>query len=195
MNSYALHCRTVAAMLALVVSTLVGLDCAAAWKAEENVETPSYAVTQPVSSNLNIDTVALMCEAANDATVLQIKVYLTDDGPLRPYGVTVEQLKASPRAEIWIDERIFPVGVLFADEFVVLGNGEYERFPLLSGDLLDAMASGDRMVLRFDLVAEPPGQAAAFDGEAVFELGSAAISVVGRCARRPTDFRPGLAGS
>lgn len=194
MNLYGLHCRTIAAMLALVVSALFDLDCAAtAWKAEENVETPSYAVTQPVSSNLNIDAVVLMCEAANDATVLQLKVYLTDDGPLRPYGVTAEQLKADPRGEVWIDERIFPVDILFADEFVVLANGEHERFPLLSGDLLDAMASGDRMLLRFDLVAEPPGQAAAFDGEAVIELNSAAISAVSRCPRRPAGA--GLAGS
>jgi hypothetical protein len=174
--------RTFAATLALVVALLIATDCSAAWKVEENVETPSYAVTEPTRSNLNIDSVVLMCEAAGDERVLQLKIYLTDDGPLRPNGVTPEKLKPDPRAEISVDGKVFPVGILFADEFAVLADGEHEHFPLLSDRLLDAMTKGKRMVLRFDLAAEQPGQAAAFDGEAQVELAPAAISAVRRCA-------------
>lgn len=177
--------RTIAATLALVASFLVGADCAAAWKAEQGVDSPSYAVTEPLSSNLNIDSVVLMCEAAGDVNVLQLKIYLTDDGPLRPDGVAAERLKDEPRAEIAVDGRVFPVSILFADEYAVLADGEHDRFPLLSDGLLDAMTKGKRMTLRFDLKAEQPGQPAAFDGEAQVEVGSAAISAVRRCASPP----------
>lgn len=179
--------RSFAATLALIVSLLIGTDCSAAWKVEENVDIPSYAVTEPTSSNLNIDAVVLMCEATDDVRVLQLKVYLTDDGPLRPNGVAPEKLKADPRAEISVDGQVFPVNILFADEFAVLADGEHDRFPLLSDRLLDAMAKGSRMVLRFDLAGEQPGQTAAFDGEAQIELGAAAISAVRRCATPPAD--------
>ena len=171
----------IAATLALALSLAIGTDCAAAWKAEEGVDVPSYAVTEQAHSNLNIDSVVLMCEAAADANVLQLKIYLTDDGPLRPDGVAVESLKADPRAEISIDGRHFPVSLLFADKFAVLADDEHDRFPLLSDGLLDAMARGTRMVVRFDPAAEQPGQPAAFDGEAEVELESSAISAVRRC--------------
>lgn len=174
--------RNIAVTLALVVSFLVGKDGIAAWKAEEGVALPSYAVTEPTSSNLNIDVVVLMCEAAGDANVLQLKLYLTDDGPLRPNGVTAERLKADPRVEVSVDGRVFPVSILFADEFAVLADSEHDRFPALSDGLLDAMASGKQMLVRFDLVDEKPGQPAAFDGEAVIDLGSPAIAAVRRCA-------------
>lgn len=173
--------RALTATLALAVALLVGTDCAAAWKAEEGVELPSYAVAEPASSDLNIDSLVLMCEAAGDVNVLQLKIYLTDDGPLRPEGVAMDRLKPDPRAEVSIDGRVFPVDILFAGEFAVLADGEHDRFPQLSDGLLDAMAGGTRMVVRFDLVAEQPGQPAAFDGEAEVELRSPAISAVRRC--------------
>ncbi len=175
--------RTFAAVLALVVGVLAATDCVAAWKVEENVEPPSYAVTQPASSNLNIDSVVLTCEAAGGDGVLQLQIYLTDDGPLRPNGVTAERLKADPRVEIAVDGKVFPVSILFADEFAVLADGERDHVPLLSDRLLDAMTHGRQMVLRFDLVAERPGQAPTFDGEARVEL-SAALSAV-RCPATP----------
>jgi hypothetical protein len=49
--------------------------------------------------------------------------------------------------------------------------------------LIDAMAAGKTMVLRFDFLAERAGQPAAFDGEAVIELqagrGGAAVVPAG----------------
>src|SRR5262245_61959815 len=103
--------RNIAVTLALLASFLIGRDGVAAWKAEEGVRMPSYAVTEPTRSNLNIDAVVLMCEAASDANVLQLKLYLTDDGPLRPDGVMAERLKADPRVEVSVDGRVFPVSI------------------------------------------------------------------------------------
>lgn len=173
--------RNIAVTLALAVSFLFGGESLAAWKAEEGVSMPSYAVTEPARSNLNIDIVVLMCEAAGDANVLQLKLYLTDDGPLRPNGVTAERLKAEPRVEVSVDGRVFPVSILFADEFAVLADSEHDRFPALSDGLVDAMASGKRMLLSFDLVDEWPGEPVAFDAVAEIELGSPAIAAVRRC--------------
>jgi hypothetical protein len=156
------------------------------WKLERGVEPPSYAVIEPESSNLNIDSVVLACEEAGDARVLQLQIYLSTEGPLLPKGATPKQLKADPRAEIAIDGHVFPVDLLFADAYAVLADETDQMFPRLSERLIDAMATGKIMVLRFDLLVERAGQPAAFDGEAVIELqagrGGAAVSAERRCA-------------
>ena len=54
----------------------------AGWAVEQGTEEPSYAVVEPVATNLNIDTVVLACEEALGRRVLQLQLYLTDDGPL-----------------------------------------------------------------------------------------------------------------
>lgn len=74
---------------------------------------PSYAVIEPESSDLNIDSVVLACEEAGDARVLQLQIYLSTEGPLMLKGATPQQLKDDPRAEIVIDGRVFPVALLF----------------------------------------------------------------------------------
>ena len=178
--------------LSLVVRLAAMLGCLgiapafADWKLERDVEPPSYAVIEPESSNLDIDSVVLACEEAGDARVLQLQIYLSTEGPLLPKGATSKQLKADPRAEIAIDGHVFPVDLLFADTYAVLADETDQMFPRLSEGLLDAMATGKIMVLRFDLLAERAGQPAAFDGEAVIELqagrGDAAVSAVRRCA-------------
>jgi hypothetical protein len=110
---------------------------------------------------------------------------------LLPTGATPQQLEGDPRAEIAIDGRVFPVDLLFADTYVVLTDETDQAFPRLSESLLDAMATGRIMVLRFDLLAERAGQPAAFDGEAVIALRSgeerAAVSAVRRCATMTVD--------
>ena len=158
------------------------------WELEQDVEPPSYAVIEPESTNLNIDSVVLACEEAGDARVLQLQIYLSTEGPLLPKGVAPQRLKDDPRAEIAIDGHVFPVELLFADDYAVLADETEQMFPALSERLLDAMATGRIMVLRFDLLAERAGQPAAFDGEAVIALqagaGGAAVSAVRRCATR-----------
>ncbi len=156
------------------------------WMVEPDVDIPSYAVTEPTRSNLNIDTVVLVCEEAGADRILQLQLYLSEPGPLLPRGTAAAALKAEPRAEIVIDRHVFPVNLYFSNEYVLVADAERERFPLLSDPLLDAMASGGTMTLRLDLVAEPPGQPAAFDGEAVIDLQpekrGMAIKAVRRCA-------------
>jgi hypothetical protein len=156
------------------------------WELEHGVDPPGYAVIDPQSTDLNIDSVVLACEEADDHRILQLQLYLSTEGPLLPQGVPPLRLKNHPRAEISIDGQVFPVGLLFADDYVVLADETEPMFPRLSDHLLDTMEKGRTMILRFDLVAELAGQPAAFDGEAVIALqaagGGNAVSAVRRCA-------------
>ncbi len=166
------------------------------WQLEPGVKAPSYAVIDPASTNLNVDTVVLVCEQATHRRILQLQMYLSTDAPLSPNGIAPRQLKNDPRAEAVIDGRIFPVQLLFSDAYVLLADDEEEMFPLLSERLLDAMQTGKKMVLRFDLVAEPVGQPASFDGEVVIDLkegvGGAAVSAVRRCAENGAVYSAGV---
>jgi hypothetical protein len=172
--------------LAAMLACLGAVPALADWTLERDVDPPGYAVVEPESSNLNIDSVVLACEETGDARVLQLQIYLSTDGPLLPKEAAPQQLKGDPRAEIAIDGRVFPVSLLFADNYAVLADETEHMFPRLSESLLDAMATGSIMVLRFDLLAERAGQPAAFDGEAVVALrdgeGGAAVAAVRRCA-------------
>jgi hypothetical protein len=154
------------------------------WQLERGVELPSYAVIEPARTNLNIDTVALVCEEAAHRNFLQLQIYLLTEDQL-PNGFTPLQPKADSRAELVIDGRAFPVGLLFAGHYIVLADAK-GVYPRLSEPLLDAMEAGGTMVLRFDLVSVRAGQSAAFDGEAVVNLqagvGGAAVAIVRRCA-------------
>lgn len=156
------------------------------WEPEQGVDPPSYAVIDPQSTALNIDSVVLACKEAGDRRVLQLQIYLSTVDPLALKGVSPQHLKDDPRAEIAIDGRIFPVGILFADDYAVLADETEQMFPQLSKGLLDTMDKGRIMVLRFDLVAELTGQPAAFDGEAMIVLqvgrGGKAVSAVRRCS-------------
>ena len=165
-----LHRSALALMLACLCATssLAGtVGKFEGWELEQGVDLPSYAVIEPQSTDLNIDSVVLACEQAIDRRVLQLQIYLSTEGPLLPKGVLPQQLKDDPRAEIAIDGRVFPVSLLFADNYAVLADETEHVFPRLSEGLLDAMATGRIMVLRFDLLAERAGQPAAFDGEAI----------------------------
>ena len=70
------------------------------WEIEQGVEVPSYAVAEPTATDLNIDTVVLGCEQAGKGKVLQLQLYLSDDGRLRPIGVSPAGLTDDPQASI-----------------------------------------------------------------------------------------------
>ncbi len=163
----------------------------AGWRLEAGVSAPSYAFAEPASSNLNIDVVALVCEEAGDARGLQLQLYLSTSGPLLPNGASPQHLKDAARAEIAVDGQVFATDILFADDRVVLADARRQQAPVLSKLLIEAMQAGQSMSLRFDLVSEPPGAPAAFDGEAVIDLragaGSQAIAAVRRCAEPASD--------
>lgn len=179
------------AKMALMPALLTGLSAGpvvaqqSGWTVERDVQAPSYAFIEPRSSNLNVDALALVCEPADEHRVLQLQLYLTNDGPLIPANAASERLKTDPRAEISIDGKVFPVELLFAGDHVVIADETQKMFPRLSENLLDALESGAKMHLRFDLVAEPARQPAAFDGEAVVELpggaGNNAVAAIRRC--------------
>ncbi len=195
---------------ALVAGVLTGLcfiqalagdvDGHSGWTLEQGVDQPSYALVEPRSRNLNLDVVVLACEPADDRRVLQLQLYLTNDGPLMPHGVAAGRAKHDPRAEIVIDGHVFPVGLLFAEDHVVVSDETRGMFPLLSERLLDAIEQGTAMRLRFDLVRETPGHPAAFDGEAVVDLQAGpaeargkAVAAVRRCATEPAPQNVALA--
>lgn len=176
------------------------LETDAGWTLEQRVDLPSYAMIEPRTRNLNLDVVVLACEQAEDRRVLQLQLYLTNDGPLMPDGVNAGRVKGNPRAEIVIDDHVFPVGLLFAEDHVVLSDQTEAMFPRLSIRLLDALEQGTTMRLRFDLVAEPAGEPAAFDGEAVVDLQAGpaeargkAVAAVRRCATDPAPQNVALA--
>jgi hypothetical protein len=161
-----------------IPSTAVG------WELERDVETPSYAVTEPVSTNLNIDSVVLSCEQGPSRRGLQLRLYLSGVGPLAPLGAD-KDLRDDPTVNLIIDGLSHSAELLFADDFVVVANSADGVMPLLSDPLLDALQAGRRMELQFQLVKVAHGRAPPFDGIAVVDLqagpGGAAVAVVRRC--------------
>jgi hypothetical protein len=186
-----MRARSLALRLAAMLACLTATPAVADSRLKRDVEPPSYAVIEPEDSNLNIDSVVLACEEAGDARIVQLQIYLSTGGPLLPRGARPQQLKGDPHAEIAIDGRVFPVDLLFADAYAVLADETDQMFPRLSERLIDAMATGRTMVLRFDLLAERTGQPATFDDEVMIALqprrGGTIISTVRRCATMTVD--------
>ena len=179
------------------LGVLIGLTCqciagtadtrspALGWELERDVETPSYAVTQPASTDLNIDSIVLSCEQGPSRRGLQLRLYLSGDRPLAPLGAG-KDLEDDPTVDLIIDGLSHFAQLLFADVFVVVADTADGAMPLLSDAVLDVLQTGRRMELRFRLVKVPHGQAPAFDGFAVVDLqagrGGAAVAAVRRCA-------------
>lgn len=162
---------------------------AGGWDLEANVASPSYAVAEPTSTDLNIDAVVLSCEQGPDRRGLQLRLYLSGTGPLAPKAPVT--LKDEPKVALVIDGVSQSADLLFADEFVVVADAADGTMPLLSDALLDKLQTGGRLELRFDLVQEPHGEAATFDSSAVVDLqagpGGRAVTAVRRCADEPTQ--------
>ena len=163
---------------------------AAGWTLEANVSSPSYAVAEPTSTDLNIDAVVLSCEQGPDRRGLQLRLYLSGAGPLSPKAAAAA-LKDDPKVELAIDGVSQTADLLFADDFVVVADTADGTMPLLSNALVEKLQAGRRLELRFDLVQEPRGQAPSFDGSAVVDLqagpGGRAVAAVRRCADQPTQ--------
>ena len=91
------------------------------WELERDVEVPSYAVTEPASTNLNIDSVVLSCEQGPSRRGLQLRLYLAGEGPLAPLGAR-KVLKDDPTVDLIIDGLTHSAQLLFADDFVVVAD-------------------------------------------------------------------------
>ena len=124
-----------------VAGTADTRSTAVGWELERDVETPSYAVTEPASTNLNIDSVVLSCEQGPSRRGLQLRLYLSGDGPLAPLGAD-KDLRDDPTVDLIIDGLSHSAQLLFADDFVVVANSADGVMPLLSDALLDALAGG-----------------------------------------------------
>jgi hypothetical protein len=164
-----------------------GHAMAAGWELERDVETPSYAVIEPESTDLNIDSLVLSCEQGPLRRGLQLRLYPSGHGTLYPQDTG--DLKADPMVEFAIDGASYVVQVLFADTFIVVADSADGVMPLLSRTLLDALQAGQRMELRLQLVQTARGQAPTLGGTAAFNLqaglGGAAVAAVRRCAGAP----------
>lgn len=166
-----------------------GNAAAERWRIEQGVDVPGYAVVEPTATSLNIDTVVLACEEAGKSRVLQLQLYLSDDGPLRPLGMSVAELADDPRASISIDAEDYPVTIMFAGDHVLLADDVEGAFPRLSDRLIGAMQAGRTMILQFALLAPGLNRRASFDGNASIELETAgareAIASMRHCASLP----------
>lgn len=184
--------RVAAAVIAVCAVAGIGTAATSGWHLEQGVNEPSYAYIEPAATNLNIDVVALVCEQAGEGRGVQLQIYPSGQGPLLPAGAPAHPVKDAARAEIEVDGRVFAADILFAADRVILADAGRERVPVLSDGLLDALQTGRTLVLRFDLVAEQPGAAAAFDGEAEIDLrngGAKAVAAVRRCAVPARDLQ------
>lgn len=155
-----------------------------AWRTEPGVSPPSYAVTEPVESEVNVDTVVLVCSETASGRRLELDLHLAGPGPLSPNGVDPQRLKERPSIEIMIDGKSFRAELLFADDHVVVADASDRRWPILSAHLLDAMQSGRSMMLRFDLLEDEREGAPRVDSSLLIDLqaGKSAIAAVRRCA-------------
>lgn len=162
----------------------------AGWALESNVSSPSYAVVEPASTDLNVDTVVLSCEQGPARRGLQLRLYLSGAGPLAPKAGTAA-LKDDPKVELSIDGVSQTADLLFADDFVVVADTADGTMPLLSDALVEKLQTGRQLELKFDLVQEPRGQAPSFDGSAVVDLqagpGGRAVAAVRRCTDQSTQ--------
>jgi hypothetical protein len=142
------------------------------WRIEQGTAQPSYAVADATRTNLNVETVVLACEAGQDSRLLQLQLYMSDEGALQPTYRHDAGLKDDPRAVVVIDGHDFPVSLLFADDHVVLADAQDGPWPMLSTRLVEALQAGKTMTVKVDLLAEMAG-APAMDGETVVDLRAA----------------------
>ncbi len=158
-----------------------------AWQTEPGVSPPSYAVTEPAESDVNVDTIALVCSEESHGRTLELDLYLSGPGPLLPNGADPRRLKERPSVEIVIDGRTFPADLLFTEGYVVVADATRHRGPMLSTHLLDAMQAGRSMRLQFDLLDGRRKDGMRFDGHVLIDLeaGRSAIAEVRRCVSPP----------
>src|SRR5262249_49035483 len=160
---------------------------ATGWQLERDVATPSYAVIEPASANLNIDSLVLSCEQGPQRRGLQLRLYLSGSGPLA--ALSGASLKDDPTVDLAIDKRSHAAELVSADVSVVWGHAADGPLPLLSDTLVDALQTGHRMELRLPLARAAQGRTSVFSSMAVVDLqaglGSAAIAQLRRCASGP----------
>jgi hypothetical protein len=172
-----------ATFVGVTTTILAACPSDSGWRLTRQDEEPKvFAVTGPTSTNLNVASVALVCEELDGKKSLQLQIYPSNQEPILPRGASRKAMKEDPSVEIIVDGQTFPVIPGFAGDYAILMEREEDSLPILSERLLDAMQSGRTMIVRFDLLREGVGRKREFDGELVVDLeagdGSAAIAAV-----------------
>jgi hypothetical protein len=180
--------RTFALSLVFAGISLTGAGALAAsgagtaWMIEPT-SAPRYATIEPASTDLNIDTVRLVCEEGPNGRFLQLQLYQTEEGLLASSYDHSAPTRDEPRADITIDGQRFAAKLLQAENYAVLGDERDGDSLKVSDRLLRTLETGKTMKLRIDLLAEV---SAAPASETVVDLqrpGKAqAISAMRRCA-------------
>lgn len=177
-----------AGALALGTAPVAASGPAAGWELETGVDAPSYAIIDPESTDLNIDSVVLSCEQGAMRRGLQLRLYLSSAGPLAPRGP--HELKKDPAVEIVIDGVSFAAELFFADDVVLVADTADGTMPMLSDGLLDALQAGRRLELHFDLAEETDNAAPVFESSTAVDLqagpGGGAVAILRRCADGPS---------
>jgi hypothetical protein len=167
------------------------------WMLEPGTANPSYAMIEPASTDLNIDTVLLACEEEADGRpegrFVQLQFYQTEEGFLAPVSARSGPTKEEPRADLTIDGQHFAVSLAFGENYAALGDEGDPSQPRVSDRLLRALESGKTLTVRTDLLAEPAGPPA-FDSITVVNLQSPgkveAMRAMRRCTERVHAARP-----
>ena len=73
------------------LSAINGHAMASGWELERDVETPSYAVIEPESTDLNIDSLVLSCEQGPLRRGLQLRLYPSVPGTLYPQDTWIRR--------------------------------------------------------------------------------------------------------
>lgn len=156
---------------------------ATGWELEAGVDAPSYAIIDPESTDLNIDSVVLSCEQGAGRRGLQLRLYLSSAGPLAPR--VEHELKKDPAVEIAIDGASFAAELFFADDVVIIADTADGAMPMLSDRVVDALQAGQRLELRFDVAEEADNAAPLFESSALIDLqagpGGGAVATLRAC--------------
>lgn len=178
----------------LLVNIVVGSSLAqdqAGWQLEKGVERPSYAFTSPSAANVDIDALVLTCNEVNTSRILQLELYPAGPLPLMPRGADIDDLREAPHLQLSVDGRVYPVTMYFADDHILIADATVGRIPMVSSALVDGIANGHQLKLRFQLLAKHTGNESPYDGEATIDLqagrGGAAIGTVRECVSASGD--------
>jgi hypothetical protein len=175
------------ALCLLLAGALAGADAQdrKGWQLEAGVRHPSYAFTTPSTTDIDIDTLVLTCNEVGNSMILQLEIYPVAGLPLIPRGAAASDLRETPHLQLSVDGRVFPVSMLFADDHLLVADAAIGRIPVISRPLVDAMAGGHVLKLRFQLLATHAASVASYDAEATVDLqagkGGGALGIVRDC--------------